>query len=238
MKGGCFSENYIELQFTLVGDVAIGTSYQYMDTGNYIKKRMNGSYVPASKTLTVQEGDVTTYKIPGKCVVCIKNFELVYAREGNTETLTGSWTGQVMNTGVICQPGTIFLSRIKEPLFKEPPVPLIKVDTGDIRLDFYDNGTIDGDSISVRVNNNTVVSHQRLSAKPVTIIIKINPAVLFQEVEMIAENLGSIPPNTALLLITAGKKRYRLFLTSTKANSAAVQFVYSTEEGFDNHLQY
>ena len=27
----------------------------------------------------------------------------------------------------------------------------------------------------------------------------------FQEVEMIAENLGSIPPNTALLIVTAGR---------------------------------
>ena len=48
----------------------------------------------------------------------------------------------------------------------------------------------------------------------------------FQEVEMVAENLGSIPPNTAMLLITAGDKTYRLYLTSTEEKNAMVRFVY------------
>ena len=43
---------------------------------------------------------------------------------------------------------------------------------------------------------------------------------------MIAENLGSIVPNTALLIITAGEKRYQLFLSSTEQKSAKVRFVY------------
>ena len=42
----------------------------------------------------------------------------------------------------------------------------------------------------------------------------------------ISENLGSIIPNTALLIITAGKKRYQLFLSSTETKSAKVRFVY------------
>jgi hypothetical protein len=46
---------------------------------------------------------------------------------------------------------------------------------------------------------------------------------------MVAENLGSIPPNTALLIITAGEKRYRLFLSSTEVKSAKVRFVYERE---------
>ena len=43
---------------------------------------------------------------------------------------------------------------------------------------------------------------------------------------MVAENLGSIVPNTALLIITAGKKKYQLFLSSTEQKSAKVRFVY------------
>ena len=48
----------------------------------------------------------------------------------------------------------------------------------------------------------------------------------FQEIEMVAENLGRIPPNTALLIVTAGTKRYRLYLTSTEQKSAMVRFIY------------
>src|SRR5690606_11416279 len=111
-----------------------------------------------------------------------------------------------------------------ESAFKE--IPEIRVDTGTLRLDFYDNGEIDGDSITVLVNKQPVLSHQLLTAQAVTAYATVdlqNPVV---EVEMIAENLGSIPPNTALLIVTAGTKRYELFLSSTVTQSARVRFVY------------
>jgi len=47
------------------------------------------------------------------------------------------------------------------------------------------------------------------------------------EVVMIAENEGSIPPNTALLMVTAGNKRYRLFLSSdSEQKKVLVRFIY------------
>ena len=100
------------------------------------------------------------------------------------------------------------------------------VDTGKIRLDFYDNATIDGDSITVLVNHNVVVSHQMLSARPITTYVSVDPNNPFYEIEMVAENEGSIPPNTALLIITAGSKKYQLFLSSTTAKSAMIRIVY------------
>jgi hypothetical protein len=229
MRGGCFAENHIELELTISGSAVIGTSYQYLDTGNYIKKSLRGSYNIVLKTLTLQEGNVTGFKIPQRCFICVKKFELAYSKINNTETISGGWTGNILHTGAPCQPGTLILSRIKESVFNEPPVPQIKVDTGEIRLDFYDNGVVDGDSITVFVNNNVVVSNQKLSTKPVTAFVRVDVNNPFQEVEMKAENLGSIPPNTALVLITAGAKRYRLFLTSTKTNTAIIRFVYSKD---------
>jgi hypothetical protein len=132
-----------------------------------------------------------------------------------------------MNTNVDCQPGQLVLSRVKESAFKE--IPEVEVDTGVIRLDFYDNAEIDDDTISVYVNKKMIISQQRLSAKPSTAYIKIDLQNTFQEIEMIAENLGKIPPNTALLMVTAGTKRYRLYLTSTEVKSAKVRFVYDSE---------
>jgi len=224
MSGGCFRENNIELQIDLQGNAVDGNSYHYLDIYNYVKKKLSGSYNPSQKKITISEGLVTTFKIPPHCIVCIKDYELVYSRRGNEERLEGIWAGKIMNSAENCQPGTIILSRIKESAFKE--IPEIAVDTGEIRLDFYDNGEIDGDSISVVVNNKVVLTHEKLGAKPITTFLKIDLHNKFQEIEMIAENLGSIPPNTAMLIITAGDKRYRLFLTSTEAKSARVRFVY------------
>lgn len=113
------------------------------------------------------------------------------------------------------------LTNRKAELVKE-----IKVDTGTIQIDFYDNGQIDGDTISVYVNSSPVVSNKRLTTKPVSISVKIDLKKPVQELIMVGENLGSIPPNTALMIVNAGDKRYQLYLTSDEQKNAMVRFIY------------
>jgi len=215
----------MEVQITVVGSSVVGSSYHYLDIDNYIKKSVEGNYNPAAKTLEIKELLISTYHIPNRCVICLKNFQFVYSRVGKVETLKGSWIGNILGTPTPCGPGTIELSRIKESFFNE--VPEVIVDTGDLRLDFYDNGIIDDDSISLRVNKKTVLTNKKLTAKPITIFLRIDETNTFQEVEMIADNEGSISPNTALLIITAGTKRYQLNVSSTETKSAKIRFVYS-----------
>jgi hypothetical protein len=224
MSGGCFGTNNIELQLTIRGKEVFGDSYHYENVNHYVKKKISGSYDSATKKLLVRELHVTTFHIPNTCTICIKNFYLTYSKEGNVETLSGNWDGKIQRTGMDCSVGPITLSRIKESAFKE--VPEILVDTGTIRLDFYDNATIDGDSVTVMVNKNVVVSHQLLSAKPITTYVTVDLNNPFHEVEMVADNLGTIPPNTALLIITTPQKKYQLFLTSTKTKSAMIRVIY------------
>jgi len=224
---GCFPENNIELQINSKGNLVAGDSYHYQDIDNYVKKNFRGSFDRATKKVSIQEGSVTTYHIPQRCVICVKNFELTYSREGKVETLKGQWNGTVLGSLQSCDGGNIILTRIRESAFKE--IPEIKVDTGTIRLDFYDNAQVDGDSITVLVDKQVVLTHQRLSAKPLTTYIKVDLNNTFHEVEMVAENLGSIPPNTAILIITAGKNRHLLSLSSSETKSARVRIVYDED---------
>ena len=224
---GCFPKNFIELQISMSGGASGGDSYHYQDVNNYVKKKFRGTYDSVLKKLNIQEGMVTTYHIPFHCQICVKNFDLAYSKDGNVETLKGMWKGKVRETEADCRGGTIVLTRIKESAFKE--VPEVKVDTGLIRLDFYDNAEIDGDSITVLVNKQVVISNQRLSARPITMQVKVDLNNTFHEIEMVAENLGSIPPNTAILIITAGTMHYRLFLTSSETKTAMIRFVYDPD---------
>lgn len=224
VMAGCFPENHIELQIRVDNKTVSGDSYHYQNVYNYVKKQFTGTFIPTEKKIVISEAMVTTWRIPDHCVICIKNYELTYSREGNVEKLSGNWTGHILNSVVNCGPGTIVLTRIRESAFRD--IPEIKVDTGTIQLDFYDNAEIDGDSITVLVNKQVVLSHQRLTAEPASTFIKVDLNNTFYEVEMIAENLGSIPPNTALLKITAGTKVYHLFLSSTETKSAMVRFIY------------
>lgn len=228
MPGGCFPTNNIELQITVNRDSIHGNSYHYEDIDDYVKKKFVGVNTSSFEKIILQETYINTYKIPLICKVCIKRYELVYAKNGNEETLSGKWSGYIYGTGGDCGTDSIRLSRVRESAFRE--VPEIEVDTGQIRLDFYDNAQIDGDSISVLVNRRTVISHQKLSAKAITVFVNVDLHNTFQEVEMVAENLGSIPPNTAILEVTAGEKHYQLFLTSTAEKSARVRFVYEKND--------
>jgi hypothetical protein len=74
-----------------------------------------------------------------------------------------------------------------------------------------------------------VLTHQRLGAKALTTYVRIDKNNTFHEVEMVAENLGSIPPNTAILIITAGKNRHSLSLSSSEVKSARVRIVYDED---------
>jgi hypothetical protein len=100
----------------------------------------------------------------------------------------------------------------------------IETETGTIDIKLYDNGQVDGDTISIYHNNVLLISHARLSAKPVSLKIAIDSLQPHHELVMVAENLGSIPPNTSLMVITAGTRRFEVFISSTEQKNAKVVF--------------
>lgn len=103
---------------------------------------------------------------------------------------------------------------------------VITVNTEDVTIRLYDNGEIDDDTISVFVDKKLMLSHKRLSTVPITLSLKFNADDEEHEVIMVAENLGRIPPNTSLMVITAGDKRYQVQITSTEQKNALVRFKY------------
>lgn len=93
-----------------------------------------------------------------------------------------------------------------------------------LKIDFYDNGEIDGDTISVFYNNKLLLSRQRLTDKPLSLTIQLDTTRTENELVMYADNLGSIPPNTALMIVTVGDKRHEVYITSTEKSSGTVRF--------------
>jgi len=111
------------------------------------------------------------------------------------------------------------LTRRSNTLFKQ-----IQTEPGEIVRNLYDNGEIDGDTVTIYHNNVLIVSKARLSQKPVTFRISIDPANPHHELVMVAENLGSIPPNTSLMVVTTGTNRYEVFTSATEERNAKVVF--------------
>jgi hypothetical protein len=92
-----------------------------------------------------------------------------------------------------------------------------------IELRFYDNAEIDGDSISLFLNNKLIFQHIRLTAAAYTIKLPVNELLDNNELVMVAENLGSIPPNTSYMLAIVDNKRYEAMLRSTEESSAVIR---------------
>ena len=116
-----------------------------------------------------------------------------------------------------------FIARTRQ-LVQEIPL------TGDsLELRFYDNAEIDGDSIAVFFNDKMLAEHIRLSET--AYIIKLPVAALQQtnDLVMVAENLGSIPPNTSLMIAMVAGRRYEARLASTENSSALIRFVKESQ---------
>ncbi|MGB8191859.1 MAG: hypothetical protein WCF67_08075, partial [Chitinophagaceae bacterium] len=105
-------------------------------------------------------------------------------------------------------------------------IKTITVNTTDVTVDLYDNGTIDNDTVSVYLDKKLVISKQRLTERAITVKLKLDAENDYHELVMVAENLGEIPPNTSLMVVKAGDKQYEVRITSTEQKNAVVIFKY------------
>jgi hypothetical protein len=99
----------------------------------------------------------------------------------------------------------------------------LELESDSIKVDFYDNGEIDGDSISVFFNNQLLTSAQILSTRSIHFDLVLDTTRAFNELSMFADNLGAIPPNTALMIVDDGVKKYEVRMTSTLNNNGMIR---------------
>jgi hypothetical protein len=137
---------------------------------------------------------------------------------------------------------------VKDGLAKEPPakeIAVVKVQkaaaaevalrktevirTIDFKSDsltlvLYDNGIVDGDTVSVVLNNEVIIPKQRLTEQGYRKVIKIPPG-LGDSLQLViyAENLGTIPPNSGLLVIEDGSDRHEVLFEGDMKKSSALK---------------
>ncbi len=99
----------------------------------------------------------------------------------------------------------------------------IEVESDSLQVSIYDNGEIDGDIISLFYNKNLLFFNQKLTHKSIRINITLDSAKAYNELSMFAENLGLIPPNTALVVINDGKNKFELRLSSSLEKNATIR---------------
>ena len=103
-----------------------------------------------------------------------------------------------------------------------PQVLEFKSDSLVIKL--YDNGEIDGDTVSVLLNGEILLAKQGLKASAIRKTIYIQPGQDEVNLVLYAENLGKYPPNTGLLIVNDGETTHQLRFSADLQQNASVIF--------------
>jgi hypothetical protein len=306
---GMFQEKYnYEVQINQMPNKALrGVTYSYHLTTFYGKALLKGVYNPTTKNIIFKEDTLVEMRAGFGTSACLFTCYLDYHKEGNVESLQGTFTSVKITDGGDCGGGTVYLERVPEsdfhkedfllkkhpPARTNPPVPkqtqpsqkpkppvitrkpaqskkdtselsiqknipkppvtkdslppVVKVkpvpppaitsrennlirriitNSPEIKIELYDNGEIDGDTITVYHNNAVIVYKKLLSKEPIAIHVTATAKDNLHEFVMYADNLGKIPPNTALMVITTGGKRYELSVSSSLQKNAKVVVQY------------
>ncbi len=105
-------------------------------------------------------------------------------------------------------------------------VKTIEIEKDTFTVSLYDNGDIDGDTVSVFFNGKLVLANKKLTDRALKLTLNIDQNRAINELVMYAENLGEIPPNTALMVVNDGDNRYEVRIASTLEQSGTIRFVH------------
>lgn len=103
----------------------------------------------------------------------------------------------------------------------------IKVTSQEVILAIWDDAVEDGDSISLQINDEIFMPGIAVKKKPQFIPVKLYPGD--NKIIFIADNLGSIPPNTSILEIIDGKKRKSYMINTDMRQNNAIKITYQLE---------
>jgi hypothetical protein len=166
--------------------------------------------------------------------------KLIASAENTNSTNTVNPTTETATDEVIVENEVISTNTITQNSIRNQPINLAWVLVGrenklvkkiitnskKISLDLFDNGTIDNDTIIVFDNKKLLVNKKRLSYKAIHLEFDFTENLREHEVIIVAHNMGTVPPNTALLLFKDGKVRQEYFITSTNKINAKILIVY------------
>lgn len=102
-------------------------------------------------------------------------------------------------------------------------VKAIETDADSVLIELYDDGLIDGDSVSVFNNNHVLLNSIGLTTKGIKQTLAVPGTQEGLLLTLFAENQGTIPPNTGVLVVKTGGMVYEIRFKSDNKKSAAVR---------------
>ncbi len=180
--------------------------------------KSNATKASAVQTPSIQSPSIQTTSIQTAAAPT----SAVNALQENTKAAAVNETSTSPNTSATKSSGQILpwvLVGRENKLVKQ-----VIVNSPSISIDLYDNGTIDNDTIMIFDNKILLLENKRLSYKATHFDVNFNKDNNRHEITIVAHNLGTVPPNTALMVVKDGTSRQEIYITSTLSVNAVIIF--------------
>ena len=215
---GPFTTNRTKEYHPLTGSIRIQRKKDYHQSAlvphlEELGLAQNLSFVQAEKLTQTQAG-VVTAPVVAMTIPAKKEIPAKEARPAITKK-----TPEKTALPIVFKPAADVAKR------KIETIQSVYYKSDSLVLTLYDNGEVDGDTVSVLMNGLVIMPMQGLSTKAIrkTIYItKDTPDSI--QIIMYAENLGSIPPNTGLLVVHDGEDIYEIRFSGDYQKNAAIVF--------------
>ncbi len=203
-----------------------------IDSNKNDKTKIDTTKIGQAKNETTKGNEMTKTKVPKSIAAkesVVNNNDLL-SNNKNEKPVSNT----IPTIALVTTSTTSTKNLTEQPLPIKDTIPIvetrlktyireIELDNDHIRVEIYDNGTIDYDSVSLHLNGKEVLAKTMLNHRSIKVNLQLDPTKEFNELSMFAENLGMIPPNTAALIVRDGQKEYQLLLQSDFSKSATLK---------------
>jgi hypothetical protein len=223
-----------------------GASHLYYKNSKYEHYKINGFFNRKDSTVYFSEDSTIAVRLGFLSSNCLGNYKMKLSYTDSSLRLFGQWRDNSKSI-IRCPKTNVWLEKkINNKPQKPPPeisdstlIPpdrnlerksdiqsLIEVnefEKDSIKIEVYDNGVIDNDSVSIYFNDSPVTRKAKISIEPIKFYLTLGKEQPISKIILSAESNGSIPPCTALMIITTKKKRHEVNLSSDFNSNAVVE---------------
>lgn len=227
-----------------------GVIHIYYKNDSYDHQKISGRFNRTDSTVHLTEDSTISYKKKWFEQTSHGKYELKLSAVENKFLLIGKWYDK--KRGLFSLPDCKVWFEKQDLAFKEPAyankdpfhesgadsastpgkrmidiqkvIEIVEAERDSIKIELYDNGEIDDDSVTVLFNDEILILKKRVSDKPLVFYVSLDTTQKMHKLKLIAENLGRIPPNTTLMIIKTKKERYEIYLTSSTEKNAVIEF--------------
>lgn len=220
--------------------IVSGTSHLYHGRGKYEHYTISGVYHKVDSTIYFKEDSTIGVQLSFGAENVLGNYSMKLKVTDTMMYFNGKWKENNEGLGLMNCKVWLVKSMPRKPQDNIDTVEvkdeklnravsvqkLIEIDEAEkdsIKIMLVDNGQIDGDIVSVYMNDSLLLGNQQLTAKSYVLWVSVSKDMPSCRIAMIAESQGSIPPCTARMTIITKKKFYDVDLSSDTKSNGTVQ---------------